>query len=174
MANIGPPPTVVDLFHLGPVLSYIADAVYEASLSRDILIANQNSQQEQLSKFQAELTAATSAISSSTAQLSSNIAEVGSANTSNFQTQLAAFNDLKDTLTGLIDVLTTKIDDVTTLLEATIQAFQGSATLEAQNQELGLLQLLIQATALDRPTSLSLDLASGVTRPQPIPGKTGP
>ncbi len=174
MANIGPPPTVVDLLHLGPVLTYIADAVYEGSLSRDILIANQNAQQAQLSQFQADLDAETSAISSSTAQLSSNIAALGSGNAAAFEAANTAFADLKTTLTALINALNTKIDDVTTLLEATIQAFQGAATLDAQNEELALLQQLALATAPNRPSSLSLNLASGVTEPQPTPGKRGP
>ncbi len=173
MANIGPPPTVVDLLHLGPVLSYIAEVVYEGSLSRDILIANQNSQQQQLSQFLAALNAETSAISSSTAQLSGNIAALGEANGAAFAAALAAFDDLKVSLTQQIGTLTTKIDDVTTLLEATIQAFQGTATLDVQNQMMALLQQLAQASP-DRPRTLSLNLASGVTEPQPIPDKTGP
>jgi len=171
--NIGPPPTVVDLLHLGPVLTYIANAVYADLQNRDILIANQNSQQEQLSQFLAALTATTSAISSGTAQLSANIAELGSANAEAFVATQAAFADLKTDLTGRIDALTTKIDDVTTLLEATIQAFQGAATLDAQNQELALLQQLAAASP-ERARSLSLDLSTGVTLPQPIPAKPGP
>lgn len=174
MANIGPPPSVVDFLHLGPVLSYIADAVYEASLSRDILIANQNSQQAQLSKFQAELNATTSAISSSTAQLSQNIAALGTASADNFLAAQEAFNELRSSQNDRIDALTTKIDDVTTLLTAMIQAYQGVATLDAQNQELAMLQELVQVTSPRRPRTLGLDLTRIVRTPQPIPAKPGP
>ncbi len=174
MADFPPPPAVIDIFHLDSALTYIADGVYAGQADRQILINNQNSQQQQLSQFLAALNAVTSALSSSSAQLSQNIAALGSTTTTRFDSLDAAVNDLTTTLTAQIALFNTAINNLLSLLQVMISAFQGSATLDAQNQMMVLLQELVQATSPEKPRTLALDISSGVTTPQPIPADPGP
>ncbi len=174
MTDFPPPPPVIDLFHLGPVLTYIADAVYADLQSRGILIANQNSQQAQLSQFRGAIDALSSAVTSGTAQLSANIAALGEGNDAKFDSLIAQLNAIGSAVMAQIDTLNTNLANTLSLLEAMIQAFQGSATLDAQNQMLALLNQIQQEASPERPRTLALDLTDPVTTPQPIPAKQGP
>ena len=174
MGDFPPPPAVIDIFHYDSVETYIAAGVYALQADRDILIANQNSQQQQLSQFLAALNAITSALSSSSAQLSQNIAALGATTTTRFDSLDAAINDLTTTLTAQIALFNTAVSNLLSLVQVLINAFQGAATLDAQNQMMVLLQELVQATSPERPRTLSLDTSSGVSTPQPIPANPGP
>ena len=148
--------------------------MYADLQSRGILITNQNSQQAQLSQFLAALEALASAVSNGTAQLSANIAAVGSSSDAKFDSLIAEVTALSSSLSAQIATLNTNLDNTLSLLEAMIQAFQGTATLDGQNQELAMLQELVQVTSPKRPRTIGLDLTHVVETPQPIPAKTGP
>jgi hypothetical protein len=177
MADFPPPPSAADgevIFHLDEWLNYLAAAAYAGQLDRGILITNQNSQQQQLSTFDARLDATDSAISSSSAQLSQNIAALGSASASYFEAAQAAFAELNASLNAKIDTFNAGLSDLLTLLKALIQALQGVATTEKQDQEIAFLQQLVQATGFERPKTIGLDVTNVVKTPQPIPAKPGP
>ena len=174
MADLPPPPTVVNVFHYDEVLGYLAQGVYELQADRDILITNQNSQQQQLSQFLAALNAITSALSSSSAQLSQNIAALGATTTMRFDSLDAAINDLTTTLTAQIALFNTAVSNLLSLLQVMINAFQGAATLDGQNQMIALLEELKNFTSPERPKTIGLDLTHVITTPQPVPAKPGP
>jgi hypothetical protein len=174
MADPGPPPSPLDIFHLDTALTYIAAVGYAGLGDRDILIANQNSQQQQLSDFGARLDSVDSAISSSSAQLSENIAALGSTLTTQIDTLAVAQTALGASLAAQIATFNNAANNLLTLLEALIQALQNVATVNTQNQILLLLGELAQATSPFRARTLALDTDSVVTTPQPIPAKQGP
>ncbi len=174
MADFPPPPVVINVFHYDEVLGYIAQGVYVGQADRNILITNQNDQQQQLSQFLAALNAITSALSSSSAQLSQNIAALGSATSARFDSLDAAVENLTTTLTAQIAMFDTAVSNLLSLLQVLINAFQGAATLDAQNQMLARLQELLNFTSPERPKTIGLDLTHVTTTPQPTPAKQGP
>jgi hypothetical protein len=170
VADFDPPS---DLFHIGPVLNDVRSDIATLLSDRGILITNQDAQQTQLSEILAAQAGQESAISSTGAQLSANIAALGVAINARLDSLDAKLDAISASFSSKLDAFNVQNAQLTLLLEAMIQAFQGVATLDAQNQMAVLLTELVQATSPEKPASLRLDTTSPVTTPQPIPAELG-
>ena len=164
----------LDLLHLGPALRAIVSGIDTVLSDRGILITNQDAQQTQLTAILAAQAAQVSAISSASAQLSANIAAVNTALSDKIDSLVAAQAALGAALSSKLDMVNTQLTNLITLLGATLQALQGVATLDAQNQMLVLLTELVQATSPEKPVSIRADLTHVATTQQPRPAKPGP
>lgn len=171
MADFIPPS---DLFHLGPVLDEIRSNIATLLGDRDILIANQNAQQTELTQILAAQQQQVSAIASGSAQLNANLNGLKAETEAKFDSLATTVGDLGTSLSGQIGMFNTNLVNLIALLEAMIQAFQGVGTLDAQNQIVDLLTEIIQATSPEKPVSIRADLTHVATTPQPRPDETGP